>query len=91
MCIKPENFNSYFNNLPIGAIHSATYFTGTYIRQLTDILPGQLKFSNVFASENTTATYYIDHQKQIHCSASEVHHLGNSIEEAMYNYPHLFI
>lgn len=91
MCIKPKDFNSYFSDLPIGALHSATYFTGTYIRQLTDILPGQLKFSSVLASENITATYYIDRQKQICCSASEVHHLGDSLEEAMHNYTHLFI
>lgn len=91
MCIKPKDFNSYFSNLPIGAVHSATYFTGIYIRQLTDILPGQLKFSSLCGSENTIAAYYIDRQKQIHCSASEVHHLGNSLEEAIHNYPHLFV
>ena len=90
MCIKPKDFNSYFSNLPIGAVHYAIYFSGTYIRQLTDISPGQLMFSNL-SSKNVTASYYIDHQKRIHCQASEVHHLGNSLKEAMHNYPHLFI
>lgn len=90
MCIKPKDFTSYFSNLPIGAVHSATYFTGTYIRQLIDKQPGQLKFSDL-SSKNQTAAYYIDHQKQIHCSASQVRHLGDSLEEAMYDYPHLFV
>lgn len=90
MSVKPKDFNSYFSNLPIGAVHSAAYSTGTHIRQLTDKQSGQLEFSNL-NFKGQTDTYYIDCQKQIQCSANEVHHLGDTLEEAIHNYPHLFI
>ena len=85
-----NKINTYFNTAPLQSIHYAKYSNGSnFIRRINEkiLQPDNTYYIGGFNLNYTASKHY----SFITCSATEVIHLGNTLEEAIRLHPEYFI
>ena len=85
-----NEINTYFNTAPLQSIHYAKYSNGnSFIRRINKKTPypGNTYYIDGFNLNCTASKHY----SFITCSAIEVIHLGDTLEEAIRLHPEYFI
>lgn len=85
-----NEINTYFNTAPLQSIHYAKYSNGSsFIRRINKKI---LQSDNIYYIDGFNLNYTASkHYSFITCSATEVIHLGNTLEEAIRLHPEYFI